>query len=120
MTATSNRWFKLGRRILITIQVVLVVHFLLAVVLAVHDLTSGAKLQFDEPWDTILFCAVVVPSIAVMLCWYAFCIVFCVLLRRKGLAKNSLAQLVAIFRVLVPVWGLSYYDRTVRRVTEPQ
>lgn len=103
-----------GRWVLVSLQVVFCGLFSLIALLALYSVSSdNANLQIDEPCDSIVVYAFLTLWVSAVLCWSAFCLVFAVFLRRRGQATNSLTQLFAIFRLMIPVWGVGYYQRTV-------
>jgi hypothetical protein len=120
MTGRAKCLITLGRGVVLLTHVWECAILVLTAFAATHlVITGGDRLKLDEPWDSMLFYAVVAPSHAVLPSWGAFCLAFAVLLRRRGQA-GSRQQFATILRVAVPFLGLGYYDRIIRRLTDPR
>lgn len=111
-----ERFLALGRWAVVGTSVWICVFLTLIICLAAYHIVSG-EARLHGPWDSILFYAMVIPHIAVILCWAPFCLFLAVLLRRR-LGAGSLRQILVLAGVIVPFWGVRYYDRLTKRLIE--
>lgn len=115
MTA-PNRLVTLGRWIVVATQAWIAVMLVFCALLAAYSFATGKpRLNVAEPWDSIVVVAIFAPWIVVVLCWCGLCLVLTVLLRRRCNA-GSFRQVVAIFRLLVPIAGVRWFDRLAREL----
>lgn len=115
MMTRSARLIALGRTIIVSIQVMFCVLLSLIALVGLYSVTSdNAILQMDEPWDSILVYSFLALWVTAVLCWGVFCLVFVVFLRRRDSGTNSWTQLSAIVRLMIPIWGVGYYQRVVQ------
>ena len=118
MTARTNHLIALGRWIVVATHVLICVLLLLCVLTEMYTVATGnARLQMDEPWESIFFYAFFTSWIAVVLCWGVFCLVFAVLMRRRVQA-GSLRQIAALACISIPFWGVGYYDYAIQSLTD--
>ena len=107
---TIERLLSAGRWILVALLVVQCELALLIVVVLFHTQVTGQNLQLPEPYESILFVAVIAPFVAVLLLWGLLALFLCRLVVKVH-HGDWVRQIVLLFGVCLPFWGLRYYRK---------